>query len=42
MLQEFWNYFTTTGDIDMYLNYKAYEEISLSPNGGDPKDLSGE
>lgn len=29
MLQEFWDYFMTTGQVDMYLNYKAYEkEIS--------------
>ena len=26
MLQEFWHYFMTTGQIDTYLNYKAYEE----------------
>ena len=26
MLQEFWSYFMTTGQIDTYLNYKAYEE----------------
>ncbi len=26
MLQEFWSYFMTTGNIDAYLGYKAYEE----------------
>ncbi len=26
MLQEFWSYFMTTGQIDTYMNYKAYEE----------------
>lgn len=26
MLQEFWRYFMTTGNIDTYLGYKAYEE----------------
>ena len=26
MLQEFWDYFMTTGQIDTYLNYKAYEK----------------
>lgn len=25
MLEEFWSYFMTTGQIDTYLNYKAYE-----------------
>lgn len=30
MLQEFWSYFMTTGQIDTYLNYKAYEEASNS------------
>ena len=25
MLQEFWSYFMTTGNIDAYMNYKAYE-----------------
>ena len=40
MLQEFWSYFMTTGQIDTYLNYKAYEEAIKSsgdlqrlPNG---------
>ncbi len=28
MLQEFWDYFMTTGQIDTYLNYKAYEKES--------------
>lgn len=28
MLQEFWSYFMTTGQIDTYLNYKAYEETA--------------
>lgn len=28
MLQEFWSYFMTTGQIDTYLNYKAYEEAT--------------
>ena len=31
MLQEFWSYFMTTGDVSMYLNYKAYEEASHNP-----------
>ncbi len=26
MLQEFWDCFMETGQIDMYLNYKAYDE----------------
>lgn len=26
MLEEFWHYFMATGQVDMYLNYKAYEE----------------
>lgn len=30
MLQEFWSYFMTTGQVEMYLNYKAYEEASSS------------
>lgn len=30
MLQEFWSYFMTTGQIDTYLNYKAYEEAYKS------------
>lgn len=30
MLQEFWSYFMTTGQIDAYLNYKAYEETYRS------------
>ena len=25
MLQEFWSYFMTTGDINTYLNFKEYE-----------------
>lgn len=25
MLQEFWSYFMTTGNIDTYLNFKEYE-----------------
>ena len=33
MLQEFWSYFVSTGDIGMYLNYKAYEKASQSPSG---------
>lgn len=41
MLQEFWSYFMTTGQIDTYLNYKAYEEATKS--GGDiPKLPKGE
>lgn len=31
MLQEFWDYFMTTGQVDVYLNYKAYEEMSRPP-----------
>lgn len=30
MLQEFWSYFMTTGQIDTYLNYKAYEEATTN------------
>lgn len=42
MLQEFWNYFTTTGDIGMYLNYKAYEEISQNPSSVPDDAVSGD
>ena len=33
MLQEFWSYFMTTGNIDTYLNYKAYEQTYQNPGG---------
>ncbi|MBU3803420.1 MAG: YqzL family protein [Candidatus Cellulosilyticum pullistercoris] len=40
MLQEFWSYFMITGQVDTYLNYKAYEEVTKNssdfqklPNG---------
>ena len=38
MLQEFWSYFMITGQVDTYLNYKAYEEATRS--GGDYQKLS--
>lgn len=38
MLQEFWNHFMTTGCIDDYLKFKAYERDCL--NKADDK-LSG-
>ena len=34
MLQEFWSYFMTTGQIDTYLNYKAYEEATNQSGDG--------
>ena len=33
MLQEFWSYFMTTGNIDAYMNYKAYEREYQSHMG---------
>lgn len=36
MLQEFWSYFMTTGQIDMYLNYKAYEQSYHHNNSSTP------
>ena len=27
MLQEFWSYFMTTGNINTYLNFKEYEAM---------------
>lgn len=37
MLQEFWRYFMTTGQVDAYLNYKAYEEAHQ--NSSPPQEL---
>lgn len=33
MLQEFWSYFEITGDIGMYLGFKAYEQDFNSRKG---------
>lgn len=33
MLQELWSYFTTTGDINRYLDFKEYESMINNVKG---------
>lgn len=42
MLQEFWNYFMTTGRIDDYLNFKDYEKACINAAGDESSGNSHE